>query len=142
MGKILAVDFGLKRTGLAISDESRTFAFGLKTIDSRTLENELSSLVASQAIDTIVLGMPKRLNNEDSHISENVRMLHEFLRQRFPNCKIELMDERFTSKMAVQAIQASGASLKQRSDKEVVDMVSATIILQSFIHRSGNPANF
>jgi putative Holliday junction resolvase len=135
MSKILAIDFGLKRSGLAISDLSRMFAFGLKTVNSVDLEQELTVILPNESVDTIVLGLPKRLNNEDSHITENVRMFAEVLKKRFPSCTVELLDERFTSKIAKQAMHTSGASKKQKADKSLVDMVSATIILQSYLEQ-------
>lgn len=133
MGKILSIDFGLKRTGLAISDDARIFAFGLKTVDSVLLEQELKGLVQKENIDTIVLGLPKRSDNSDSHITENVRMLSDRLKELFPACTIALYDERYTSKMASQTIHIAGGSKKQKKDKELVDKVSATIILQSYL---------
>lgn len=133
MGKILAIDFGLKRTGLAISDDARIFAFGLKTVDSAGLERELKELIEKEKVDTIVLGLPKRADNSDSHISENVRMLSDRLKELFPYCTIKLYDERYTSKMASHTIHIAGGSKKQKKDKELVDKVSATIILQSYL---------
>lgn len=133
MGKILALDFGLKRTGVAISDELQMFAFGLETVDSKLLMDFLIEKVPSEKIETIVLGMPKRLNNEDAHVTENVRLLKKALEEKFPVVKIDLMDERFTSKMASAAILASGAKKKKRQEKSLVDKVSATIILQSYL---------
>lgn len=133
MSKVLAIDFGLKRTGLALSDESKTFAFGLKTIESKTLMSELKQLVVKEKIDTIVLGEPKRLDTSDSHISENVRLLKLALEKEFPAIGIVSIDERFTSKMASAAIAQSGLSKKQREQKGLIDEVSATIILQDFL---------
>lgn len=133
MSKVLAIDFGLKRTGLALSDESKIFAFGLKTIESKTLMSELKQLVVKEKIDTIVLGEPKRLDTSDSHISENVRLLKLALEKEFPAIGIVSIDERFTSKMASTAIAQSGLSKKQREQKGLIDEVSATIILQDFL---------
>lgn len=133
MSKILAIDFGLKRTGLALSDETATFAFGLRTIDSKTLDAELKALVAKEKISEIVIGEPKRLNNEDSHITENVRLLHQHLQKVFPMLSIHLLDERFTSKMASAAIAQSGLKKKDRQNKALIDEVSATIILQDYL---------
>lgn len=133
MPKILAIDFGLKRTGLALSDETATFAFGLRTIDSKTLDTELKLLVATERISEIVIGEPKRLNNENSHITENVRMLHRHLQKTFPTLIIQLLDERFTSKMASAAITQSGLKRKDRQNKALIDEVSATIILQDYL---------
>ncbi|MCH2225375.1 MAG: Holliday junction resolvase RuvX [Crocinitomicaceae bacterium] len=133
MGKIIAIDFGLKRTGLALSDNEKTFAFGLETIDSKNLMDRLVKLSEKEKLDTIVLGLPKRLNNEDSHITQNVFLLKEALEKQFPFFTVELVDERFTSKMASQAIALSGGSKKQRKEKALIDKVSATIILQSYL---------
>ena len=133
MPKIVAIDFGLKRTGLAISDDSRMFAFGLETVDSKELMNRLICLSEEDSIDTLVLGLPKRLNNEDAHITQNVIFLQEALKKQFPSMNVELVDERFTSKMASAAMHMAGASKKQKKQKGLVDKVSATLILQSFI---------
>ena len=133
MPKIVAIDFGLKRTGLAISDDSRMFAFGLETVDSKELMNRLIRLSEEDSIDTLVLGLPKRLNNEDAHITQNVIFLQEALKKQFPSMNVELVDERFTSKMASAAMHMAGASKKQKKQKGLVDKVSATLILQSFI---------
>lgn len=133
MGKVLALDFGLKRTGLAISDDAKMFAFGLETVDSSKLMEEIRKLNQKEQIDTIVLGLPKRLNNEDAHITQNVLLLKEALMKEFPLIRVELVDERFTSKMASQSMHFSGATKKQKMNKGLVDKVSATIILQSFL---------
>lgn len=129
----MALDFGLKRTGIAVTDESNIIATGLKTIDSKNLMQELKELIDKFNIGTIVLGEPKRLNAEDTHISENVRQLKIALSKNFPKVSIEMMDERFTSKIAFDAILASGISKKKRQDKGLVDEVSATIILQDYL---------
>lgn len=138
MSKIIAIDFGLKRTGLAISDESRMFAFGLETVPSHELMQRLIALVADESVDTIVIGLPKRMNNEEAHITQNVLLLEEALKKQFPLNKIVLMDERFTSKMASAAMHSAGATKKQKREKGLRDKVSATIILQSFLE-SQNP---
>lgn len=133
MGKIVSIDFGLKRTGIAISDESRIFAFGLETVESKSLMDYLVKLQHKEAFSTIVLGMPKRLNNQDSHISENVRLLKSALEKQFEGMEVVLIDERFTSKMASASMFSAGASKKQLKEKELIDKVSATIILQSYL---------
>lgn len=133
MGKVLAIDFGLKRTGLAISDEGQVFAFGLKTVESKTLDHEIAVLVLKEKLSDIVIGLPKRMNDEDTHITQNVRMLKEVLEKKYPSVRIHLEDERFTSSMAANVIHVAGASRKQKKDKGLVDKVSATIILQSFL---------
>ena len=133
MSKILAIDFGLKRTGLALSDELQMFAFGLKTIDSKTLMDELKILVEKEKITEIVIGEPKRLDASDSHITQNVRLLKEAIQKNFPALLVNLLDERFTSKMASAAIAQSGLKKKDREQKGLIDTVSATIILQDYL---------
>jgi len=133
MAKIIAVDFGLKRTGLAITDESNIFAFGLETISSELLMTELKKLVSKEKVGTIVIGLPKRLNDEDTHITQNVYLLKEAIEKEISGVAVELIDERYTSKMATQAMHTAGASRKQKKEKGLVDKVSATIILQSFL---------
>ncbi len=137
MGRILALDFGLKRTGIAVTDEMNIIASGLKTIDSKTLIDELKILISKYNIVTIVLGEPKRLDGSDSHISENVRLLFEHLKKTFPVLQIVKYDERFTSKMASQSIAMMGLSKSKKQDKSLVDEVSATILLQSYMQSVG-----
>ncbi len=133
MGKIVAIDFGLKRTGIAITDENQIIASGLKTVDSKDLMTFLKELVVKDIIEAIVVGLPKRLNNEPTHITENVLLLKEALEKQFSTIQIHLLDERFTSKMAFQTMIDSGLSKKQRQNKGLIDEISATIILQSFM---------
>lgn len=134
--RILAIDFGLKRTGIAVTDENNIIASGLTTVPTNDLMDFLVATVQEKNIGTIVLGEPKRLNMQDSHSSENVRLLKTALVKQFPAVLVESMDERFTSKMAVQSMVASGVTRKKRKQKELVDEVSATIILQSYMQRT------
>ena len=131
--RILALDFGLKRTGLAITDENNIIASGLKTVDSKVLLSELHRIVEEKKIGVLVLGEPKRLNNTETHITENVHILFEVLKKEFPSLLVTLYDERFTSKMASQAISLSGLSKSKKQNKELIDEVSATILLQSYM---------
>lgn len=133
MSKILAIDFGLKRTGLALSDDRKIFAFGLKTVDSKQLMNELILLVEKEKITEIVIGEPKRLDTSDSHITQNVHLLKAALEKQFPLIKLALLDERFTSKMASAVIAQSGLKKKDKQQKALIDEVSATIILQDYL---------
>jgi putative Holliday junction resolvase len=133
MAKVIAIDFGLKRTGLALSDDQKMFAFGLKTVDSLNLMDELKKLVATEQIDTFVVGEPKRLDASDTHISENVRRLVNALKQNFPEITIHSLDERFTSKIAASALSQMGMQKKVKQDKGLIDEVSATILLQDFL---------
>ena len=136
--RILALDFGLKRTGLAITDENNIIASGLKTVDSKQLITEIKLIVNTKNIGVIVLGEPKRLNNEPTHITENVHLLFDVLKKEFPLLEVVLHDERFTSKMASQAISMSGLSKNKKQDKGLIDEVSATILLQSYMSLTQN----
>lgn len=133
MGKILAIDFGLKRTGLAITDDLKIIASGLDTVDSKRLMEYLKALVQKEKIECIVVGEPKRLDGSDTDITENVRLFKKALESAFPEIKIDLFDERFTSKMAFQAMIDGGLGKKQRQQKGMIDKVSATILLQSYL---------
>lgn len=134
MGKVLAIDFGLKRTGLALSDEQKIFAFGLETVDSQKLMDLLKLLTQKELIDVMVLGEPKRMDGSDTHITQNVYLLKEALEKQFPTMKIVLQDERYTSKMAFEAMIQGGLTKKQRRNKSTIDKVSATIILQEYLN--------
>ncbi len=131
--RIVALDFGLKRTGIALTDEMNIIASGLTTVESAKLISYLKTLIEQKNIGTIVLGEPKRLNNTDTHITQNVRLLFDVLIKEFPGISIQLHDERFTSKMASSAIHASGISKSKQKNKELIDEVSATILLQSYM---------
>jgi len=133
MGKYLAIDFGLKRTGLAITDESNIIASGLDTVDSSQLMDKLIALIPKEKVERIILGEPKQLNGEDAHITQNVYLLKEAIEKQFPNQKVILVDERFTSKMAFQTMIDGGLKKKQRQNKGLIDKISATIILQSYL---------
>jgi putative holliday junction resolvase len=133
MSKIIALDFGLKRTGIAITDDLNIIALPLPTVDSKDLMKFLIETISNENVALIVLGLPKRLNNENTHITENVYLLKEALEKQFVLQKVVLHDERFTSKMASAAMHTAGANKKQLKDKKLLDQVSATIILQSFL---------
>lgn len=132
MSKILAIDFGLKRTGLAITDYHAIIASPLTTVDSATLMEFLIQLFSKESISTIVLGFPTRLDGSDTHITENVRLLQEVLGKQFPQCKIELQDERFSSSRAMETIHLVGKK-KQMKQKSLVDKLAATLILQDYL---------
>lgn len=133
MGKVLAIDYGLKRTGLAISDETKTFAFGLTTVSTQQLQVFLRNYCSENDIEAFVVGVPKRLNNQPTDASPHVEGFIRRLSKEFPGKQVFSVDERFTSSMAAQSIIDSGVKKKGRQDKALVDMVSATIILQSWI---------
>ncbi|MCE2683058.1 MAG: Holliday junction resolvase RuvX [Cryomorphaceae bacterium] len=133
MGKAIAIDFGLKRSGIAITDDLKLFAFPHETVESQGLMGYLEAIVPKELVDTIVLGEPKRMDNSDTHITENVRLLYEALVLKFAELNVVLMDERFTSKMAVQAMIAGGMKKKDRQVKGNIDKISAAIVLQSYL---------
>ena len=133
MGRILAIDYGKKRTGLAVTDPLRIIATPLDTVLTNDLLSYLAAYVKEETVDEFVVGMPKTLKNEDSEIAPLVRAFVEELKKVYPEKKIHLEDERFTSRMAMQAMIEGGMKKKDRRVKGNVDKISATIILQSFL---------
>ena len=133
MGRILAIDYGKKRTGLAVTDPLRIIATPLDTVLTNDLLSYLAAYVKKETVDEFVVGMPKTLKNEDSEIAPLVRFFVEELKKIYPEKKIHLEDERFTSRMAMQAMIEGGMKKKDRQVKGNVDKISATIILQSFL---------
>ena len=135
--RLLGVDFGMKRTGLALTDENNIIASGWKTVPTKEVMTVIVQAVEEKNIGTIVLGDPKRLDMSDSHSSQNVRLFQEALEKQFPSIQVVLVDERFTSKMALDSLISSGVSKKKRQNKALIDEVSATIILQSYMDAQG-----
>jgi putative Holliday junction resolvase len=133
MGRILAIDYGQKRTGLAVTDPLRIIATPLETVPSFELLTFLKSYLQKETVDEFVIGMPKTLMNEDSEIAPLVRKFIEVLKKTFPDKPVHLADERFTSSMAQRALIEGGMKKKNRQVKGNVDKVSAAIILQSFM---------
>jgi len=133
MGRIMAIDYGKKRTGLAVTDPLRIIATPLDTVSTNELISYLGSYMKKETVDEFVVGMPKTLKNEDSEIAPLVRAFVEELKKVYPEKKIHLADERFTSRMAMQAMIEGGMKKKDRQIKGNVDKISATIILQSFL---------
>ena len=135
MGKCLGIDFGLKRTGISISDESNKIAFPLKTVKSDTLINEIEDINKTDTIEKIIIGKPYDLKGNTSSIETNILSLVKLLNIKFPNILVYRIDERFTSKIAKQTILKSGIPMMKRRDKENIDKVSATLILQSYLKK-------
>jgi putative Holliday junction resolvase len=133
MGRILAVDYGTKRTGLAVTDPLRIIATALETVPTQDLLNFLKAYLIKEQVDEFVVGMPKTLLNEDSETAPLVRKFVEQLKTIFPDKPVHLADERFTSTMAKRTMIDGGMKKKDRRDKSNVDKISATIILQSFM---------
>jgi putative Holliday junction resolvase len=131
--RVLAIDYGLKRTGLAISDTLKISISGLPTIASKDIWTTLTDLFQKYEIETIVIGLPKTLQNTDTHTTQPVQKLFEQMKEKYPDIKILLWDERLTSVMAQKTILEAGLSKKKRQNKSLVDQVSATLILQSYL---------
>jgi putative Holliday junction resolvase len=129
----MAIDYGRKRTGLAVTDSLRIIATALETVPTTQLISFILAYTKREVVDEFVVGMPKTLKNEDSEIAPLVRVFVEELKKTFPEKPIHLADERFTSSMALQAMIDGGMKKKDRRDKGNVDKISATIILQSFM---------
>ena len=133
MARIIAIDYGKKRTGLAWTDPLQIIATGLETIATPDLTTHLQELVAQEPVEGFVLGLPTRMDGSDSHVTEDVRKLGKRLEKLFPDKYVEWMDERFTSKMAAQEKVRIGMKKKQRREKGQIDRMSAIIILQEFL---------
>ena len=133
--RVLCLDYGKKRTGIAVTDVLRIIATPLETIPSDDLLKFLSTYLQKEGVDEFVVGMPKTLTNEDSENAPRVRAFVEELKKTFPDKPVHLADERFTSSMAKQAMIDGGMKKKDRRDKANVDKISATIILQSFLNK-------
>ena len=133
MTKFLAIDYGLSRTGLSISDPEKIFAFPLETVETNQLINRLTDLIESENISRIIIGKPKRFSGQDSDIESQILKFINSISSIFDKKQIFRYDERFTSKIAKNAIISSGVKKKSRSDKSLVDKISATIILQDYL---------
>ncbi len=133
MGKILAIDFGLKRSGLAITDDQKIIASPYMAVDSVNLMSTLQQIFKQENIELLVLGYPLRLDGSDAHISENVRMLREVLIKEF-QVEVVLFDERYSSATASELIHLGGAKKSQKKDKKLVDKVAASVILSNYLN--------
>ena len=133
MSRILAIDYGTKRTGIAVSDPLRLIAGGLATVETRQLEKWLADYFAREEVDTIVLGKPAQMDGTPSATWRFIEPLAARLRRAWPDKEVTFYDERFTSVLAQRAILQSGIGKMARRDKALVDKVSATIILQSYM---------
>lgn len=134
MARILALDYGEKSTGIAVTDELQLIASGLTTIETKSLLNFLKDYIAKEKVELILVGEPKRLNNKPSDIEKLIGKFIEKLNISFPGIPTKRIDERFTSKLAFQTMIDSGLKKSQRRDKSIIDEISATIILQSYLY--------
>jgi putative holliday junction resolvase len=135
MARIMAIDYGLKRTGLAVTDPFQIIATGLTTIESPRLIPFLKDYFKKEPVELMLIGEPKNLDDSDTHATPLVRAIVERLQKEFPAIPIKLVDERFTSKMASRAMIEMGMKKKQRQNKAMVDEIAATILLQEYLER-------
>ena len=133
MGRILAIDYGTRRTGLAVSDPLRIIAGALATVENKQLERYLADYFAENDVDIIVLGKPTQMNGTPSQTMRYIEPLAGRLRHAYPDKEVVLYDERFTSVLAHRTMLESGIGREARRDKALVDRISATIILQSYM---------
>jgi RNAse H-fold protein YqgF len=135
MGRILGIDYGNKRVGLAVTDPMQIFASPLNTISAHDIDNFIAEYMTSEQVDAFVVGYPVQMNNEPS---ESVKYIDPFIRKlkkKFPGVPVHLVDERFTSQMAFRTMIDGGLKKKERQNKSMIDMISASIILQSWLDK-------
>jgi putative holliday junction resolvase len=135
LARILAIDYGSKRTGLAVTDPSQIIAVGLESVRSHLLIDFLKNYLAKEPVEAFVVGMPRKLDTSDTNNTPLVKIFIKNLQKTFPQIPIHAHDERFTSSMALQSMIANGTKKSDRRQKEEIDKVSATIILQSFMEQ-------
>lgn len=134
MGRILAIDYGKVRTGIAVTDELQLIASGLTTVLTKELLAFLNSYIETEKVDLFVVGLPKQMNNDLSESENLITPFLKILESKFPNIPIKRVDERFTSKLAFQTMIDSGLNKKKRQNKALIDEISATIILQTYLN--------
>lgn len=135
MPRILAIDYGKKRTGIAVTDEMQIIASGLTTVASETALQFLSDYFSKEKVELVLIGEPKQMDYSPSESAEIIDAFVEKFQQKFPEMPIKRVDERFTSKMAFQTMIDSGMKKKQRQNKALIDEISATILLQDYLQQ-------
>lgn len=135
MSRILSIDYGKRRCGLAWTDLLQIAAHGLPTVDESTLKPFLTKTIAQESIKAILLGYPTRFDGSDSHVTEDVRKLEAWMKTQFPQVEVIRWDERLSSKAASQALIETGVSKKKRREKGVLDQMAATLMLQEYLSR-------
>ncbi len=138
MGRIIGIDYGNKRIGLAVTDPLQIFASPLDTVSQQEFYNYIENYQKTEAIEAFVIGYPVQMNNEPSESVKHIDPFIKKLKRAFPGKQIHLIDERFTSRMAFQTMIDGGVSKNDRRDKSIVDRISAAIILQSFLDNRSN----
>lgn len=134
MARILAIDYGMKRTGLAVTDELQIIASGLTTVSTNELLVFLKDYISKESVELFIVGEPKQMDNTPSESEALILPFLKKLAAQFPNIPIKRVDERFTSKMAFQTMIDSGLKKNQRKNKVLIDEISATLILQSYLY--------
>lgn len=134
MARILALDYGTKRTGIAVTDELKMIASGLTTVQTPELMSFLEDYFKNENVERVLVGEPKRMDDSPSQSESYIQEFLKKFSEKFPGMPVERVDERFTSKMAVQSMIDSGLKKKKRRDKALVDEISATIILQTWLY--------
>ena len=138
MGRVLSVDYGVRRTGLAVTDPLKIIAGGLTTVETPQLIKYLREYLAKETVERFVVGLPKQTNGRDSENLPRVLAFVEHLKKTFPDVPVDMWDERYTSVLAHQTMLQSGIGKKARQNKALVDEISATIILQGWMEGRGN----
>ena len=137
MARIMAIDYGLKRTGIAVTDPLQIIATGLTTVESPKLIPFLKEYMRTEVVELILMGEPKNWDDSDTHATPLVKQIVVRLQKEFPSVPLKMVDERYTSKMASRAMIDMGMKKKQRRNKALVDEIAATILLQEYMGRSG-----
>ncbi|WP_121354895.1 Holliday junction resolvase RuvX [Flavisolibacter nicotianae] len=135
MGRILSIDYGKKRTGLAVTDPLKIIATGLTTVETPKLMAYLKDYILREGVEEVIIGMPTNMDDSDTHATPLVKTFIGQFKKAFPSLPISEVDERFTSKMASQAMLQMGLKKKQRQNKALVDEIAATIMLQEYMNR-------
>ena len=135
MGRILALDYGRKRTGIAVTDPLQIIATGLDTVATHMLESFLADYMGKNQVDVLVVGMPRQADGTPSESYTYIKPFVDKLRKKYPGLKIEWVDERYTSVLAMRAMIDGGVKKSDRQNKALVDKISATIILQSWLEQ-------
>ena len=133
LSKYLGIDFGIKKSGVSISDSNKLISFPLETIETKNLLDYIKQISIDENIEIVVIGKPLRLNNEIHDLEEEIVKFIESLKNYLPNIQVERIDERFTSKISKQIIINSGVGKKNRRDKLIIDKISASLILESYL---------
>ena len=136
MGRILSIDYGKKRTGLAVTDPLKIIASGLTTVDTPTLMGFLKEYISKEPVEQIIIGMPSNLDDSPTHATPLVKSFIQQLNKTFPTIPVAEVDERYTSKMASRAMVEMGMKKKQRQNKAMVDEIAATILLQEYLNKT------